>query len=90
MLTYLWGGTISGLCQKCGSCGESGQKTITELLICPSCWEGKREVPIKKSGLVFVCSHCHKKYPIKNDIAFLLPYNKFEELYPDEFNDVTL
>jgi len=90
VFSYLCGGTISGLCQKSGSCGEVGQKTIVELLICPSCLEGKREIPIKKSGLFFICSNCHKKYPIKNDIAFLLPYNKFKELYPDEFKGVTL
>jgi uncharacterized protein YbaR (Trm112 family) len=87
LLAYLGGGVISGLCQKSGD-GEDGKKTIEETLICPSCLEAKKESWMLLQEKFFSCVLCRKKYPIKENIAFLFPYDKFKELYPEEFKSV--
>ncbi|MBN1131036.1 MAG: methyltransferase domain-containing protein [Chitinispirillaceae bacterium] len=87
LLAYLAGGVISGLCQKEGHPADVS-KPVGELLICPSCLAERKEIPLTRKEGTIICGSCRKRYPIKEDIAFLFPYNTFEELYPEVFRSV--
>jgi ubiquinone/menaquinone biosynthesis C-methylase UbiE/uncharacterized protein YbaR (Trm112 family) len=87
LLAFLGGGTISGLCQKAGTADES-KKKLEETLICPSCLKDKKESFLSMQEKLLSCGLCGKKYPIKENIAILFPYDTFSELYPEEFKDL--
>jgi ubiquinone/menaquinone biosynthesis C-methylase UbiE len=87
ILASLGGGVISGLCQKEGK-GDSNFKTVENLFVCPSCLKEHKERKLNRHGDLYFCASCKKKYPHKNGIAFLFPYDILSELYPEEFKNL--
>jgi uncharacterized protein YbaR (Trm112 family) len=83
-IAYLLRGNISGICRKSGS-QKIRQRTIYNVLICPSCRESGNEFLLKQNHTSLVCHNCSKEYPNIDNVWFLLSYDKFEELYPDIF-----
>jgi len=79
---WLMGGSIGGTCRKSGIHSEPGA-TILNALICPSCLGDGIESALKPNDRGFQCSRCRKQFPVVNGIVFLLPGNKFKELYPE-------
>ena len=76
ILISLLGGGIKALCQKKGEF-KASQQNIFQFLACPDCL-----TKIKKTKSHFKCPKCQQKYPIKNDIFYLLPKNLMKKLYP--------
>jgi len=87
LAAYLCGGGVAGLCRK-GGTPVGQEKNIRDLLICPSCFLEKKEIPLMVGEKRLICGSCGKKYPIVDDILFLFPYQQFETLYPDIFKTV--
>lgn len=76
MIISLTGGGIKALCQKKGRFKLKSQ-AIFRLLICPDCG-GK----IEKADKFLKCLKCKRRYPIKNDVLYLLPKDLMKKLYP--------
>jgi ubiquinone/menaquinone biosynthesis C-methylase UbiE/uncharacterized protein YbaR (Trm112 family) len=87
ILSYLWGGGISGLCRKTGDPGRNIQ-SICDILICPACRDEKRESTLVRGERLFQCEICAKRFPVIDGVAFLFSYEKLEELYPEVFESI--
>ena len=88
LIAWLGGGVISGICQKDGKSG-SDFKRVEDLLACPSCLKESREQKLERRNTFYACTSCGKKYPVKDDIAFLFLHEKLRELYPEEFKKIS-
>jgi SAM-dependent methyltransferase/uncharacterized protein YbaR (Trm112 family) len=84
LAAYLLGGTMSGTCQK-SSAGVRRHLAINDTIICPSCKQMGSEVPLNRDDSTFKCCKCSRKYPVVDDVLFLLAHEKFAQLYPDVF-----
>ena len=82
LLTYLLGGLISGICRKSGV-SRLDTKPIQDILICPSCFEIECESELAQDKHGFFCVRCGDKYPIINDVVFLISPVKIRKLYPN-------
>jgi len=88
LIAYLLGGRITALCQK-GPGLERPVASITEALICPSCRLSGKEISLRQENdASFVCSECHRHYPVVNGVAFVFEYGKLRELYPEVFQSL--
>ncbi len=84
VLAFLFGGVLFGTCQKAGSINEAQNEiSIYDLLACPSCIENGYESKIIQENLLFFCKSCSTKFPVIDDIIFLLSHKKLKELYPE-------
>jgi SAM-dependent methyltransferase len=82
----LLGGSISGLCQKLDGDSRKRCEFIENALICPSCREKGKEVPVNRKASSLVCPGCSSSYPITDGVVFLLTHDKLAELYPETFS----
>lgn len=82
-LACLFGGAVSGACYKEGRI--KGVQQIERSLICPECKAKNTEEGLVKIKGGFICRKCGIKYPLIEDVAFLLLQRKFKELYPELF-----
>ena len=82
---YLLGGNISGICRKLGGNANSN-RSIYDVLSCPSCREIDREIRLNRKNSLFLCPNCSKRFPVIDGVVFLFAYDKFESLYPEIFN----
>lgn len=91
-LSFLLGGTISGLCRK-GAQPEAKPRTdIKALLACPDCATPATDGTMDQASLRevpngFECTRCEVSYPVKDGVVFLLPRGMLEQLYPDVANE---
>ncbi|HZY10210.1 MAG TPA: methyltransferase domain-containing protein [Bacteroidota bacterium] len=84
LFTYLFGGTISGLCRKPGVHVQQ-DVSLYELLICPTCLLEKSERGLSQENQSLLCGKCGRQYSIIDNIIFLFTDAKLKELYPDIF-----
>jgi uncharacterized protein YbaR (Trm112 family) len=82
LLSYLFGGEISGLCRKAGQF-DGTRIPIEEAVICPSCLMKATESKLASKSTDLFCKRCNNSYPIYNGIVFLFSPDKLEELYPE-------
>jgi ubiquinone/menaquinone biosynthesis C-methylase UbiE/uncharacterized protein YbaR (Trm112 family) len=87
-LCKLIGGNITGLCQKTQKLQTTTtQKSILENIICPSCKINGDEILLNNNPSSFNCPKCSNKYPIVENVIFLLIPSKMTELYPNISED---
>jgi len=86
-LSYLLGGSISGVCRKTGG-NASAAANVREAFICPSCLPDGLESALATNASGFLCRRCNKKFPTVDGVIFLLPYEKFAKLYPEVFERI--
>jgi uncharacterized protein YbaR (Trm112 family) len=84
LLAYIFGGGISGICRK-SSEGSERRNSILDVLACPSCIENGHESKLYRDNFSFFCGACYSKFPVIDDIVFLFPSKKLEQLYPEVF-----
>ncbi len=82
LFNWFWGGEIKGLLTKEGSLPEDNSP-ITETLICADCLVDGKEVDLIEGDSVYSCPECSGKYPIVDNVLFLLTTQKRRELYPE-------
>ena len=82
VLNYLWGGSISGICRKAGD-PVAEVRSIESALTCPVCLKGGNEPELIRKESIFSCEGCESKYPVVNDVLFLLAPDKLVNLYPE-------
>lgn len=87
ILAYLLGGNISGICRKSGI-SIKRDISILDVLICPSCIESGHESKLAQKNSSFFCNACGNKFPIIDGIIFLFSYKRFQELYPEIFDNI--
>jgi ubiquinone/menaquinone biosynthesis C-methylase UbiE/uncharacterized protein YbaR (Trm112 family) len=81
-LLDLLGGSISGICYKKGNF-NAAKIPLDELFICPDCLKNDLESSLCREEGCFRCINCGKKYPIIDNIYFILPHEEFKKLYPE-------
>lgn len=83
-LSYLFGGSISGVCRKAGE-NASTLANVHEAFICPSCLQNGVESTMAVHDAGLLCRCCNNKFPRVDGVIFLLPHEKFAKLYPEIF-----
>lgn len=88
-LHRMMGGGISALLKKESDIPRAafGADDLYGLLGCPECLleagEGERDrAPLVKHPDYFACDKCKNKYPVVENVIFLLPKAEMKELYP--------
>lgn len=84
----LLGGEISGLCRKKGTAGNT-IRHIREALMCPCCFQERREERLVAEANRFRCPACNVRYPVVEGILFLFTHDAFKTLYPDTYKKTT-
>ena len=82
IFSQLCGGEISGLCRKSGS-AHAQQKSIYDVLACPSCMEKGREEKLLKVESAFKCGACGSTFNTVEGVLFLFTGKMLKELYPE-------
>ena len=85
---YLFGGCVSGICQKPGQLQNNDYRSIEDCLGCPSCRQNEVDATLHRSASFFSCPKCSKTYPVIDDVLFLFAYDKLAELYPEVFSSL--
>lgn len=81
-VSYLMGGTISGVCRKAGNINKT-YASISKTLICPSCTSDKKEIELQQEGKDYSCKNCGRKYPEVEGVILLFKDDLFKQLYPE-------
>ena len=89
LFAYLFGGEIHGICRKPGN-SIPKDISIKDILICPVCRETGQESKLIQKERGILCSVCASEFPIVDGIVFLFSSGKFQELYPEIFNNANI
>jgi len=84
-VAYLFGGEISGLCQKSGQ-AERPATTIYECLACPACGKDDPVSALTVKNDKAICEKCHESYPIIDGVLFLFTRPELAKYYPEIAN----
>ncbi|MDD4178949.1 MAG: methyltransferase domain-containing protein [Candidatus Margulisbacteria bacterium] len=84
-IAYLFGGEISGLCQKAGR-AERPASTIYECLACPACGKDDPASALNVKHDKAICEKCHETYPIVDGVLFLFTKPELAKYYPEVAN----